>query len=74
MKIRFKDVGRSKVNWTTEFDTDKPRDELEYEIIYDVFKVGGLISHGINISMNDEFCGNVYAGFRKVGTFAPEAA
>ena len=74
MKIAFKDVGRSKVNWTAEIDTDKPLDDLEYELAYEVFKTGGLVSRGISVSINDDFSGDIYAGFHKVGTFSVEAA
>ncbi len=74
MKIQFKDVGRHNTNWVAEIDTEQAEEDVCHQIAKSVLDNGRLMSRGIDVDYTESWKGNIYAGFRKVGTFAPEEA
>lgn len=75
MNLKFSNVGRSKKTWTAEIDTDQPLPKIEDGILAEIKKHGGLMSRDIGIAYDTGFyCGNIYAGFHKVGTFEIQEA
>jgi len=71
MKIAFKDVGRGKNCWAAEIDTSKPDEDVWAQIARQILNHGGLISRGVDFDYDEGYNGSIYAGFHKVGTFAP---
>ncbi len=73
--LKFTNVGRGKNNWTAEIDTDQPLPKIEGWILSQIKKHGGLIGRDVSIAYDTGFrFGNIYAGFRKVGTFEIQEA
>ena len=71
MKIQFKNVGRGKSRWTADIDTSGSAEEIWSAIMSEVKAHGQLMSNEIDVSWNTDFTGKIYAGFHKVGEFAP---
>lgn len=66
MIINFKNVGRSKKNWTVECNSSIDSEIAERFILNQIKKNGGLMSRDIQFTIDNNH-GSIFAGFHVVG-------